>query len=78
MARSDQSRFFVSPHSEYVTLTSEEILGVLRHRNIIVHGHPVTYDYGWDLNSFGRLYDVDKKTTIQGERNPNRLYNISY
>ena len=69
MAGSDQSCFFMSPHSDYVTLTPQEILGVLRHRNIIVHGHPLTYDYGWNLETFGHLYDVDRKTTIQGKRN---------
>ena len=73
MAGSDQSHFFVSPHSEYVTLTPEKILGVLRHRNIIVHGHPFTYDYGWNLERFGHLYDVDRKTTIHGERNLTKL-----
>jgi hypothetical protein len=32
-----------------------------------VHDNPIGYDYGWDLESFGRLYDVDKKINVQGE-----------
>jgi hypothetical protein len=65
-ANSNQSRFFVTPHSEYISLTPETILGVLRKRHIIVHGHPFDHQYGWNLDSFARLYDVDKMTTVHG------------
>lgn len=71
-ADSGQSRFFVSPHSEYITLTPREIMGVLRHRHIIVHGHPFNDHYGWNLDSFARLYDVDRLTTVHGERKSSR------
>ena len=33
----------------------------------MVHDNPLDYDYKWDLKSFARLYDVEKKTTIHGE-----------
>ena len=64
---SHQSRFFVAPHSEYINLTPQTILGVLRERHIIVHDHPFADQYGWNLDSFARLYDVDKITTVHGE-----------
>ena len=32
---------------------------------ILVHGNPLNYDYQWDLESFGLLYDVD--ITVHGE-----------
>jgi hypothetical protein len=64
----NQSRFFVASHSEYLRLTPQQILGVFRDRNIIVHGHPFNHEYGWNLETFGRLYDIDKLTTVQGER----------
>lgn len=70
--KSDQSRFFVSPHSEYMNLTSHQILGVLSQRHILVHGHPFDHDYGWNLESFARLYDVDRPTTVHGETNATR------
>lgn len=44
-----------------------DIQAILRHRLILVHGHSFDYKYGWDLKSFGRLYDVDKKVTVQGK-----------
>src|SRR5271156_774089 len=68
-SKTDQSRFFVSPHSEYSKLTAQEIQGVLRERHILVPGHPISFDYGWNLQSFGRLFDVDRTTTIHGEAN---------
>jgi hypothetical protein len=48
-------------------LTSQQILGVLRQRHIIVHGHPFNHKYGWNLETFARLYDIDKITTVNGE-----------
>jgi hypothetical protein len=66
-ANSDQSRFFVAPHSDYINLSPQTILGVLRARHIIVHSHPLDHQYGWNLDSFARLYDVDKITTVHGE-----------
>jgi hypothetical protein len=32
-----------------------------------VHGNALERDYGWDLESFGELYDVDKKVNVHGE-----------
>ena len=37
------------------------------HRLILVHGNPIDYDYGWDLESFGHIYDVDKTANVHGE-----------
>lgn len=68
-ANSHQSRFFVAPHAEYVNLTPQTILGVLRERHILVHSHPFDHQYGWNLDSFARLYDVDKLTTVHGGTN---------
>lgn len=65
---SNQSRFFVAPHSEYIQLNQQQILGVLRQRNIIVHGQSFNHEYGWNLESFARLYDVDRMTTVHGRR----------
>jgi hypothetical protein len=64
---SDQSRIFVTSHSEFAGMHAREIQSILRERIILVHGTPIDYKYGWDLESFGRLYDVDKKITVQGE-----------
>lgn len=72
-AHSNQSRFFVSPHSEYKELSPQQILGVLRDRHIIVHGHPFEHTYGWNLATFARLYDVDRTTTVHGEIKLTRL-----
>ena len=63
---SNQSRIFVASHSEFSSLEDWEVQGILRQRIILVHGNPLDYDYKWDLKSFGRLYDVEKKTTIHG------------
>jgi hypothetical protein len=43
--------------------------GILRDRLILVHGHPFDHNYGWDLPSLGRLYDVDKKVDVLGKEN---------
>ena len=64
---SDQSCIFVASHSDFNSLRDVDVQRILRERLILVHGNPFDYSYGWDLASFGRLYDVDKKTTIQGE-----------
>lgn len=64
---SGQSRIFVASHSEFSSLHAREIQRILRDRAILVHGNTFDYDYGWDLESFGRLYDVDKKAYVQGE-----------
>lgn len=64
---SDQSRIYVTSHSEFSTLHARDIQSILRDRLILVHGHPLDYNHGWDLESFGRVYDVDKKTDVQGE-----------
>ena len=64
---SDQSRIFVSSHAEFSSLPAREVQKLLSKRIILVHGTPIDFRYGWDLESFGRLYDVDKKTTVHGE-----------
>jgi hypothetical protein len=64
---SDQSRIFVASHSDFSVMHARDIQSILRDRLILVHGNPIDYSYGWDLESFGRLYDVDKKITVQGE-----------
>lgn len=64
---SDQSRIFVAPHSEFLSLHARDIQRILRERVILVHGNPFDYSYGWDLESFGRLYDVEKKINVHGE-----------
>ena len=69
VADSDQSCFFVAPHSEYINLTPQTVLGVLRKRHIIVHSHPFDHQYGWNLNSFACLHDIDKITMVHGEAN---------
>lgn len=67
LPKSEQSRFFVSPHLEYIKLTPQQVLGVLRERHLIIHGHPFDHQYGWNLESFAHLYDVDRSTTVHGE-----------
>jgi hypothetical protein len=64
---SDQSRIFVTSHTEFSGLHARDIQKILRERLILVHGNPSDYRYGWDLESFGRLHDVDKKITVHGE-----------
>jgi hypothetical protein len=64
---SDQSRIFVSSYSEFSRLEGADIQGILRERLILVHGHAFDHNYGWDLPSFGRVFDVDKKITVQGK-----------
>jgi hypothetical protein len=63
---SEQSRIFVASHSEFSRLGARQIQQILRERLILVHGTPLDYNYGWDLDSFGRLHDVDKKVSVQG------------
>lgn len=63
----DQSRIFVASHSEFTGLHARDVQKILRERVILVHGNPLDYSYGWDLDSFGRLYDVDRKATVHGE-----------
>jgi hypothetical protein len=67
MPRTEQSRIFVSSHSDFKSLHAKDIQRILRDRLILVHGNPLDYEYGWDLESFGRVYDVDRKLTVQGE-----------
>jgi hypothetical protein len=59
-AKSDQSHFFVAPHSEYINLSPQTIL---------VHSHPFDHQYGWNLDSFACLYNIDKLTMVHGEAN---------
>ena len=63
---SEQSRIFVASHSDFSNLRARQIQQILRERLILVHGNPLDYNYGWDLDSFGRLHDVDQKVSVQG------------
>jgi len=63
---SDQSRIFVASHSEFSSLRDRDIQRILRHRLILVHGNPIVSNFGWDLESFGQVHDVDAVTTIHG------------
>jgi hypothetical protein len=63
---SDQSRIFVASHSEFLSLHARDIQRILRDRLILVHGNPIDYDFKWDLESFGLVFDIDAKTTVQG------------
>ena len=63
----DQSRIFVASYLEYSNLHARDIQRILHDRLILVHDNPIDYNYGWDLESFARVYDVDMKTTVQGE-----------
>jgi hypothetical protein len=40
---------------------------ILRERIIVVHSNPLDFDYKWNLKSFGRIFDVDKKIHVHGE-----------
>jgi hypothetical protein len=64
---SEQSRIYVTSHSEFSKLHDKDVQRILRHRLILVHGNPIGYDYGWDLESFARIYDVDKTANVHGE-----------
>ena len=64
---SGQSRIYVTSHSEFYSLHARDIQRILRDRLILVHSNPLDYDYGYNLESFGRVYDVDRQTSIQGE-----------
>lgn len=64
---SDQSRIYVASNSEFSGLHARDIQRILHQRLILVHGIPFDYSYGWDLESFARLYDVDKKISVQGK-----------
>jgi hypothetical protein len=66
---SNQSKIFVASHSEFSKLHARDIQGILRDRLILVHGNVFDYSYGWDLESFGQLHDVDKKVSVLGEIN---------
>ena len=62
----DQSRIYVSSHSEFSSLQAKDIQTILQECLILVSGVPIDYDYGWDLESMDRLHDVDKKTNVHG------------
>lgn len=64
---SDQSRIFVASHSEFSKMHARDVQRILRDRIILVHGNPIDHSYGWDLESFGQLHDVEKKVTVHGE-----------
>ena len=64
---SNQSRIFVSPHSEFSRMHARDIQRILCNCLILVHGNPSDFNYQWDLESFARLYDVDDNTSVQDE-----------
>lgn len=64
---SEQSRIFVASHSDFLSLEARDIQRILRERLILVHGNSFDYNYGWDLESFARLHDIDKKVSVHGE-----------
>ena len=64
---STQSRIFVCSEPELKAMDDSQIQAILRNRIILSHGHTFDYNYQWDLRSFGRLHDVDRKITVQGE-----------
>ena len=57
----------MASHSEFKSLHARDVQGILRECAILVHGNTFDYEYGWNLESFGHLYDVDKKRTVHGE-----------
>ena len=63
----DQSRIFVASHSEFKRLHARDVQKILHKHVILVHGNPLDYSYGWDLDSFGHLYDIDRKMMVHGE-----------
>jgi hypothetical protein len=63
----DQSCIFVMSQSKFSTLCTRNAQSILRQQVILVHGNVFDQKYGWDLESFGQLYDVDKKVMVQGE-----------
>lgn len=67
VAGTDQSRIFVSSYSKFCQLEPKRIQAILRERLILVHGHPFEYEYGWDLPSLGRLFDVDMEVSVLGK-----------
>ena len=66
-AGSDQSRIFVSCQSEFSRLHARDVQRILRERLILVHGNVLDYNYGWDLESFARLHDVDNTVEVHGK-----------
>jgi hypothetical protein len=56
----------VASYSEFMSLEDEDIQRILRRRLILVHGNPIGYNYGWNLKSFARVYNVDALTTVHG------------
>ena len=62
----DQSRIYVSSCTEFSTMDPTAIQKILCHCVILIHGNKFDNNYGWDLKSFGKIYDVDKKVFVQG------------
>jgi hypothetical protein len=65
---SEQSAIFVSSSADFLRLEDTAVQDILRHRAMLIHGNQFDYNYGWDLKSFARLYDVDKKISVLGEK----------
>jgi hypothetical protein len=64
---STQSGIFVCSSEELKAMDDSRVQGILRDRIILSYGHGFDQHYRWDLPSLGRLYDVDKKTTVHGK-----------
>lgn len=65
---SSPSRICVFPYVEYIQHKPAMIQRILRDRHILVHGVPLEHEYGWDIETLGTVWDVDKPTTVQGKR----------
>lgn len=74
---STQSGIFVCSKQEFKGMDDSTVQAILRDRIILSHGHSFDHQYQWDLPSFGRLYDVDKKITVHGKISMT-LYNLFY
>jgi hypothetical protein len=64
---SEQSAIFVSSSDDFSRLEDTAVQDILRRRVMLVHDNQFDYNYGWNLKSFARLYDVDKKISVLGE-----------
>ena len=60
---SDQSRISVSSDKDFLKLQAREVQRILRERVILIHG--ISFEnYKWDLESFSRLFDVDRNVMV--------------
>ena len=73
---SEQSAIFVSSSADFSRLEDTAVQDILRQRVMLVHGNQFEYNYGWNLKSFARLYDVDKKISLLGEKSISFLHKL--